>query len=469
MPLNTSQQRAVEGCGVQLILAGPGSGKTRIITEKILHLIREGVKPEQILALTFSDKAATEMRDRLEQDIDPSDLTIATFHSFCLQVLKDNILDSGISLSSGHIDRANQLVWALRNIDTFGFEYLKIRNNAVEFIESIIDGISSFRDELITPDELEEYLKAKQRGQVNEEEEEYLRKLCDLLKVWKAYERYRRDEHLLDFDDMIAEASRIFDENALILKRYRTRYQCILVDEFQDTNYAQLYLIKQLASDDVCVVGDDDQSIYRFRGAYITDFRDFRSHFPSEDIILEHNYRNSNNILRLALQLMARAPNGEEKQLTTENPDGDRITVARCENDQAEAEFVCNEVLKLIGTSVCSRADGQKTLLTYRDIAILSRKRADGIKFNDILRTRGIQAEFVGDVDFFSEPIIRDLIAYLNVVENSLSAGISLARIMRASGVSELDVQRINTYAERLAWEDEAGDGVFESMLAAEE
>lgn len=156
------------------------------------------------------------MRDRLKQYIDPSDVTIATFHSFCLQVLKDNVLDSGISLSSGHIDRANQLVWALRNIDAFGFEYLKIGNNAVEVIESVIDGISSFRDELITPKELEEYLKAKQRGQVNEEEKEYLRKLCDLLKVWKAYEQYRRDEHLIDFDDMIAEASRIFDENALI-------------------------------------------------------------------------------------------------------------------------------------------------------------------------------------------------------------------------------------------------------------
>ncbi len=120
------------------------------------------MKPEQILALTFSDKAATEMRDRLEQVIDPSDLTIATFHSFCLQVLKDNVFDSGISLSSGHIDRANQLVWALRNIDTFGFEYLRLGNNAVEVIESVMDGISAFRDELITPDELEAYLKAKQ-------------------------------------------------------------------------------------------------------------------------------------------------------------------------------------------------------------------------------------------------------------------------------------------------------------------
>ena len=469
MSLNPPQQEAVEENGVQLIVAGPGSGKTRVITQKILHLIREGVPPETILALTFSDKAAEEMVERLERDIDPSDLTIATFHSFCLQVLKDNVLDSGISLSSGHIDRANQLVWALRNVDTFGFEYLRIGNNAVEVIESVIDGISAFRDELITSDELEVYLKEKQQGQVDEEEREYLRKLCDLLKVWKAYEQYRRDEDLIDFDDMIAETSRIFDEDTLIVKRYRARYQHILVDEFQDTNYAQLYLIKQLAGDNVCVVGDDDQSIYRFRGAYLTNFRDFRNHFRSTKVVLENNYRNSKNILRLALQLMAHAPNREEKTLTTENPDGDCITVARCENDQAEASFVCDEVLKLVGTPVYRRAEDQTRPLTYRDFAILSRQRVDGIKFNDTLLTHGIPAEFVGDVDFFSEPIIRDLIAYLNVVENPLRAGDALARIMRASGISEVDVQRINARAEKLAWEDDASDGVFESMLAADQ
>jgi DNA helicase-2/ATP-dependent DNA helicase PcrA len=161
MLLNPSQQEAVEEEGIQLIIAGPGSGKTRVVTEKILYLIQKGVKPQSILALTFSDKAAAEMLERLEQYFDPSDITTGTFHSFCLEVLHDNVLDSGISFASGIIGRTNQLVWALRNIDAFGFDEIEIGNNAIEVVESIIEGISAFRDELITPGELEAYLKRK--------------------------------------------------------------------------------------------------------------------------------------------------------------------------------------------------------------------------------------------------------------------------------------------------------------------
>ena len=161
MPLSPSQAKAVTTPGVQLILAGPGSGKTRVITEKILYKIQQGVKPENILALTFSDKAASEMLERLEKQTNTSELTISTFHAFARSILEENVLDSGLSFSSGVISRANQLVWGLRNIDTFGFESLEVGNNAVEIIESVIDGISAFRDELISPDELEAYLVRK--------------------------------------------------------------------------------------------------------------------------------------------------------------------------------------------------------------------------------------------------------------------------------------------------------------------
>ena len=242
MPLSPSQHKAVTDTGVQLILAGPGSGKTRVITEKILHLIQKGVKPENILALTFSDKAAHEMLERLEKQTNTSDLTVSTFHSFALSVLEDNVLESGLSFSSGIISRANQLVWGLKNIDTFGFEHIEVGNNAVEIIESIIDGISAFRDELISPDELDAYLTAKKGQELTVEEREYLDKLEDLLKVYRAYEHYKRAENLLDFDDMIHEAVRLFDKRPAILRRYRERFTHILVDEFQDTNYAQLQL-----------------------------------------------------------------------------------------------------------------------------------------------------------------------------------------------------------------------------------
>ncbi|MDD1708266.1 MAG: UvrD-helicase domain-containing protein, partial [Methanoregulaceae archaeon] len=176
MQLNPAQVDAITCQGIQLILAGPGSGKTRVITEKIRHLISTGVLPSHILALTFSDKAAQEMRDRLESVPQSADLTVSTFHSFCLSVLEENRLDSGINFSSGIISRANQLVWGLKNIDSFGFEHIEVGNNAVDVIEAIIDGISTFRDELISPDELAHYLQEKERVAVSAEESAYLEK-----------------------------------------------------------------------------------------------------------------------------------------------------------------------------------------------------------------------------------------------------------------------------------------------------
>jgi DNA helicase-2/ATP-dependent DNA helicase PcrA len=281
MPLNPSQETAVTGTGIQLVLAGPGSGKTKVITEKILHLIEQGTKPEHILALTFSDKAAAEMLERLEQQTNTTDLTVSTFHAFALSVLEDNVLDSGLSFSSGIISRANQLVWGLRNIDSFGLEHIEVGNNGTGVIEAIIDGISRFRDELIGPDQLEKYLHDKDSSCLSGDERDYLNKLKDLLKVYRAYETYKRAENLLDFDDMIHEAVRLFLKKPGILRKYRERFTHILVDEFQDTNFAQFQLIQQLAHNNLCVVGDDDQTIYRFRGAYLTNFQDFRQCFKS--------------------------------------------------------------------------------------------------------------------------------------------------------------------------------------------
>jgi DNA helicase-2/ATP-dependent DNA helicase PcrA len=468
MPLNTSQQKAVKGDGIQLIIAGPGSGKTRVITEKILYIIKNGVNPNSILALTFSDKAATEMLERLERHIDPSDITAGTFHSFCLDVLRDNVLDSGISFASGIISRTNQLVWGLRNIDTFGFEEIEIGNNATEVVESIIDGISAFRDELITAEELQEYIKRKDGEQLEIAERTYLNQLNDLLKVYKAYGVYKRAERLLDFDDMIHEASALFDRKPTLLQQYRDRYTHILVDEFQDTNYAQLYLINRLAGDNVCVVGDDDQSIYRFRGAYLTSFNDFKKRFTScKETLLNLNYRNSGNILACALQLMSSAPNREEKPLVTHNADGEKVIVARCENEQAEAQFVWQEIERMVGKPFIA-SDGQETTLTYRDIAVLSRRRVEGVKFHDALRKRGIPCEFVGEVDFFSTAVIRDALAYLHIIENPLKAGVYLNRILKLSGITEVNVQRLNACAERLAWDDDSSDFIYECMLDVE-
>ncbi len=228
---------------------------------------------------------------------------------------------------------------------------------------------------------------------------------------------------------MIHETSRLLERKPELLQRYRERFTHILVDEFQDTNYAQLNLIKQLTTGDVCVVGDDDQSIYRFRGAYLTNFVDFKDHFGTfTETLLDVNYRNSGNILSCALQLMRNAPNREEKPLITHNRDGDQVVVARCENEQAEAQYVCATVERLVGAPFYSRAEARERPLTYGDIALLSRRRAEGIKYHVALRERGVPCEFVGEVEFFAAPVIRDALAYLNVIENPLEAGVYLYR-----------------------------------------
>ncbi|MDD1677477.1 MAG: ATP-dependent helicase [Methanomicrobiales archaeon] len=468
MPLNPSQARAVTESGVQLILAGPGSGKTRVITEKILHLLQNGISPSRILALTFSEKAAQEMLERLEKRTATGDLTVSTFHAFALSVLEDNVLDSGLSFSAGVISRANQLVWGLQNIDAFGFEHIKIGNNASVIIESVIDGISAFRDELISPDELEGYLQQKGTQSLSDDEREYLDKLSDLLKVYRAYERYKRSENLLDYDDMIHETVRLFTEKPHILRHYRKRFSHILVDEFQDTNYAQLQLIKQLAGDHLCVVGDDDQTIYRFRGAYLTNMQDFKDHFTHcSEILLEWNYRSTQTILDLALQLMKHAPNRQEKRLITGNPAGEPVTVADCSNESGEALFVCDEIQRLVGTPFYSRSEGVERELHYGDVAIICRRRIEGDKFFQTLKKNGIPVEFVGEVDFFAAPVIRDILAYLRAIENPLTAGISLNRIEKLNGIPETVVQKINTAARTIAWKQAGNDGVFEALQQA--
>jgi DNA helicase-2/ATP-dependent DNA helicase PcrA len=466
MSFNPAQETAVKTCGVQLILAGPGSGKTRVITEKIFYLLDQCVPPEQILALTFSEKAAAEMKDRIDKKRPHLDLEIHTFHSFCLELLRENVLASGLSVSGGIISKTNQLVWGLRNIDAFGFEHIKVGNNATEIVKAVIEGISAFRDELITPAALQVYLNKKLIAHIDNEEREYLLLLTDLLKVYRAYEQYKRDENLIDFDDMIHGAVNLFKTNTVLRSAYRSQFRYILVDEFQDTNFAQLELIKEIGGDNLCVVGDDDQTIYRFRGAYLTNIQDFKEWATLHaQTILDQNYRNSKTILAVATQLMASAPNRQHKKLFTEKPDGEPIVVASCGNEDGEAEYVALEIGKLIGTTFFSHYEGKERALDYCDVAILCRSRADGQKFQTALRRHTIPCEYKGDVDFLRLPVIRDMVAYLRIIDNPLIAGISLNRIMKVCTVPEIIVQKINTAAKEKV--DDSSDGVYETMQDA--
>ncbi|MGI0015366.1 MAG: ATP-dependent helicase, partial [Nitrososphaera sp.] len=286
--LNAEQMKAVthEG-GPLLVVAGPGSGKTRVIIERVIHLAGKGVKPSEILCLTFSEKAAEEMKHRLEKVMDVSEMDISTFHSFAKDVLEDNVLDSGVGLSSGVIKRSAQLVWGLKNIDNFSLKHLEIGNNAVEVIESIIDGISTFKDELISPQELENYLNVKLKIEgLDEDEKDFLLKLSDLSRVYYKYQEFQRSKAVIDFDDMVVQTIELFRKKQNVLSKYQNKYRHILVDEFQDNNFAQLELVKLIGKNgNITVVGDDDQSIYRFQGAYLTNFQDFKTFFPNTTVV----------------------------------------------------------------------------------------------------------------------------------------------------------------------------------------
>ncbi len=475
MSLNPSQEKAVTGSGFQLVLAGPGSGKTKVIIEKIIHLLDRGVPPQNILALTFSEKAASEMSERIEALRPHLDLDIHTFHSFCLDMLRENLLTSGISISGGIVSRTNVLIWGLRNIDSFGFEYIQIGNNVSDIITAIIDEISAFRDELITPAMLEEYLERKQQTEVPEEERDYLNKLADLLKVYRAYEQYKQDEHLIDFDDMIFGAVTLLQKNKTISALYRKRFPYILVDEFQDTNFAQLELIKLLAGDHLCVVGDDDQTIYRFRGAYLTNILDFRKWAREHaEVLLDENYRNPPAVLQLAFQLMQKAPNRQQKELISKKPAGEPVVVAACGNDEGEGEYVATEIERLVGSLIPGRGDEPGRPLQYRDCAILCRSRKDGAKFQTALKRHNIPCMYEGDVDFLRLPVIRDMIAYLQIINNPRIAGIALNRIMKLCSIPETIVQAINTEAGRRCRpvdDEDVPDGndfVYETMMDAQ-
>lgn len=414
------------------------------------------------------------MGERIEQQRPHLDLEIHTFHSFCLQLMRENVLASGISVSGGIISKTNQMVWGLRNIDAFGFEHIQVGNNSAEVVKAVIEGISAFRDELITPAVLGDYLDKKRILEVSDEEREYLNLLEDLLKVYKAYEHYKRSETLIDFDDMIHGAVNLLRTSETVRSMYRNRFRYILIDEFQDTNFAQLELIKLLAGEHLCVVGDDDQTIYRFRGAYLTNIRDFKDWAEKHaEILLDENYRNSPAILALALQLMEKAPNRQEKKLFTQKPEGEPITVAACGNEESEAEYVAAEIGKLVGTKYFSHREGKERVLEYRDFAVLCRSKKDGAKFQAALRRHTILCEYRGDVDFLRLPVIRDLVAYLEIIDNPLVAGAALNRIMKVCSIPETVVQKINAAAGKKGWSGErkdpepGNDFVYETMQDA--
>ena len=366
MMSNNAQKSAIEHVGSPLLVtAGPGSGKTRVITERIKFLMKTGLKPSEILCLTFSEKAAGELKERLQDDneikekIDISEMQISTYHSFCRNFLIDNTDSTGLGMKGGILDRPMFLVWGVQNIDKFKFdEHIEIGNNAAELIEKMIDGISVFNDELITPQDLQSYVDGKLKDpetMKDVEEFDYIHMLDNLVKIYKEYVKFKKEIDVMDYDDLIVEANKLLSNKKKpnVLKNTQEKYKHILIDEFQDNNYAQFSIVKKLSSNgNVTAVGDADQNIYRFQGAYTEIFKDFKKTFPDHtEILLTKNWRNPKHVINVSNQLLSQDKFRETKKIEPTKDDSQKVNVVECTSEFAQAEFIKNKIK--IGRASC--------------------------------------------------------------------------------------------------------------------
>jgi DNA helicase II / ATP-dependent DNA helicase PcrA len=416
--LNPEQQKAVKTVdGPLLLMAGAGSGKTRVLTHRIAYLmVEKGVNPYNILAITFTNKAAREMRERIQKMMGGAadDIWISTFHSMCVRILRRDIDRLGYNRNFTILDSTDQQS-VIKSI-------LKDKNMDPKKYDprAILGTISSAKNELITP---EEY--AKTAGDY------FSQKVSD---VYTEYQRRLRKNNALDFDDLIMTTITLFIRVPEVLEYYQRKFQYIHVDEYQDTNRAQYMLVKLLAQrfQNLCVVGDSDQSIYRWRGADIANILSFEKDYPRASVILlEQNYRSTKKILLAANMVIQNNMNRKPKNLWTENAEGNKIMYYRADSEQGEAQFVIGKIQEQI-------RNGRK----LSDIAILYRTNAQSRVIEESFLKSNIDYSIVGGIKFYDRKEIKDILAYLRLISNP-DDDISLQRIInvpkRAIGSTSID------------------------------
>ncbi|MCY8236574.1 DNA helicase PcrA [Bacillus subtilis] len=423
--LNPVQQEAVKTTdGPLLLMAGAGSGKTRVLTHRIAYLMAEKhVAPWNILAITFTNKAAREMKERVESILGPGadDIWISTFHSMCVRILRRDIDRIGINRNFSILDTADQLsvikgILKERNLDPKKFDP-----------RSILGTISSAKNELTEPEEF-----SKVAGGY------YDQVVSD---VYVDYQKKLLKNQSLDFDDLIMTTIKLFDRVPEVLEFYQRKFQYIHVDEYQDTNRAQYMLVKQLAErfQNLCVVGDSDQSIYRWRGADIANILSFEKDYPNASVILlEQNYRSTKRILRAANEVIKNNSNRKPKNLWTENDEGIKISYYRGDNEFGEGQFVAGKIHQL-------HSSGKRKL---SDIAILYRTNAQSRVIEETLLKAGLNYNIVGGTKFYDRKEIKDILAYLRLVSNP-DDDISFTRIVNVPkrGVGATSLEKIASYA----------------------
>lgn len=432
--LNEPQYTAV--CHTQgplLVLAGAGSGKTRVLTYRIANLIEnEDVNPWNILALTFTNKAANEMRERVDDLIGTAaqSIWVSTFHSACVRILRRNIEHIGFDTNFSIYDTADQKTLIKEVLKSLNIDTKTYKDSAV------LSRISSAKDKLISPGDM-----LRDAGTNYEER--------TIAKIYERYQHELKSNNALDFDDIIFKTVELFRENPDVLRYYQNRFRYILVDEYQDTNHAQFVLISLLASHvndlgeiehNLCVVGDDDQSIYRFRGADVTNILDFEKIYPDTTIIkLEQNYRSTKAILDCANEVIKNNIYRKAKRLWTENEDGKPVAFIQYENSKNEAKGVVNAIKSKKYHDGCS----------LNDFAILYRTNSQSRQLEEELIQQNIPYKIIGGQNFYGRKEIKDILAYLKVLINP-DDDIAVKRIINVPkrGIGATTIGRLTEYSQ---------------------
>lgn len=442
--LNSMQQEAVYHTeGPVLILAGAGSGKTRVLTHRIAYLIEEkGINPWNIMAITFTNKAAQEMRERVDKIVGfgSESIWVSTFHSSCVRILRRYIDRLGYDNNFTIYDTDDQKtvikeVCKRLNIDTKMYKE-----------RSLMAAISSAKDELVSPEEFR--LNASASTDWGSQ---------TVARVYDAYQKQLKQNNALDFDDLIVKTVELFQNCPEVLDSYQERFRYIMVDEYQDTNTAQFKFVSLLASKykNLCVVGDDDQSIYKFRGANIGNILGYEKVFPDAKVIkLEQNYRSTQNILQAANEVIKNNLGRKDKTLWTANEQGTPLHFRQFQNGYEEAEYIAGDISQKV----------REGNYEYKECAILYRTNAQSRLFEEKFLLANIPYKIVGGVNFYARKEIKDLLAYLKTVDNARD-DVAVRRIINVPkrGIGATTMDKVQTYAQ------EMGISLYDALKEADQ
>ncbi len=424
--LNEKQREAVFHTeGPLLILAGAGSGKTRVLTHRIAYLIEEkDVNPWNIMAITFTNKAAGEMRERVDKLVGfgSESIWVATFHSTCVRILRRHIEELGYDTNFTIYDSDDQKTLMKNILKKLNFDSKMYKERAM------LSVISSAKNELISPEQFE-----KNAGMDFRQKQ--------IATVYKEYQNQLKSNNALDFDDLLVKTVELLEQNPMILEYYQDRFRYIMVDEYQDTNTVQFRLIQLLAKkhNNICVVGDDDQSIYKFRGANITNILGFEEAFHQAKVIkLEQNYRSTSNILDTANEVIKNNKGRKDKRLWSEKGDGEKVTFAYFNNGYEEAESVVLGIKEAVENG-----------LNYNDCAILYRTNAQSRAFEEKCIAYNVPYRLIGGVNFYQRQEIKDILAYLKTIDNGKD-DIAVRRIINVPkrGIGQASLDKVQLFAD---------------------